>query len=221
MIRIRSSVGRTRLFATLAVLALSMFAAKVAQSATILYFLDASGAGQQFVYAPTTPISGTMTAIVPRFDGSLGTLVQADFEFAASATGTWVATVDAIGTSTLNLSGPADVGGVPMGTLAVGFTGTYDNLLGSNDYDAQLVNLTLTSGAFFDSVTGVGTYPMNWIYSGSTTLDTPALGTSPGNEGFSWGSSVHVLYTYEPVPEPSAFVLCALGLLSLLAIARK
>jgi hypothetical protein len=214
-------VTLTRLFVTLMTMLLCALVAEVAQSATVFYQTGVSGGGQQFVYAPTTPISGTMTAPVPRFNGGLGTLIQADFEFAASATGTWVATVNQIGTSTLNLSGPADVDGQPMGILSVGFIGAYDNQTGSNDFDSQYLNLTLNSGAFFNSLTGVGTFPMSWIYSGNTTLDTPAIGTSPGNEGFSWGGSVHVLYTYELVPEPTAFVLGGMGLLGLLAIARK
>lgn len=199
----------------------SALVAGVAQAATVFYQTGAAGGGQQFAYAPTTPISGTMTAPAPRFNGLLGTLIQADFEFAGSATGTWVATVNQVGTSTLNLSGPADVDGQPMGNLAIGFTGTYDNLIGSNDFDAQYLSLTLSSGPFFNSLTGVGTVTMSWIFSGNTTLDTPAIGTSPGNEGFSWGGSVHVLYTYEPVPEPSAFVLIGMSLLGLLASARK
>jgi hypothetical protein len=189
--------------------------------ATVFYQTGASGGGQQFVYAPTTAISGTMTAPVPRFNGGLGTLIQADFEFAASATGTWVATINQIGTSTLNLSGPADVDGQPMGLLSVGFVGPYDDLIGSNDFDAQYLNLTVNSGAFFNSLTGVGTFPMNWIFSGNTTLDTPAIGTSPGNEGFSWGGSVHVLYTYEQVPEASSLVLASMGLFALAAMARR
>ncbi len=221
MIRIKQTVTITRLFAPLAVILLVASVAEMAQSATVFYQTGASGGGQQFVYAPTTPISGTMTAPVPRFNGGLGTLIQADFEFASSATGTWLATINQVGTSTLNLSGPADVDGQPMGNLAIGFVGTYTDQISSNDFDANFANLTLTSGAYFNTLTGVGTFPMNWIYSGSTTLDTPAIGTSPGNEGYSWGGSVHVLYTYEPVPEPSAFVLGGVGLLGLLAIAWK
>lgn len=221
MNRTQQMVTKTRRFVALAGLLLGISFAEVAQAATVFYQAGAAGGGQQFVYAPTTLISGTMTAPVPRFNGLLGTLIQADFEFAGSATGTWLATVNQIGTSTLSLSGPADVDSQPMGNLAVGFVGTYDNQIGSNDFDANYINLTVTSGAFFNSLTGVGTFPMNWVYSGSTTLDTPAIGTSPGNEGFSWGGSVHVLYTYEPVPEPSALVLGGMSLLGLLAMARK
>jgi hypothetical protein len=221
MNRNKHMVTRARLFAVLAVMLLGAFLAETTQAATVFYQTGAAGGGQQFVPAANTPISGTMTAPVPRFNGGLGTLIQADFEFAGSATGTWVATINQIGTSTLNLSGPADVDGQPMGTLAVGFVGTYDNVIGSNDFDADYINLTVTSGTFFNSLTGVGTFPMNWIYSGNTTLDTPAIGTSPGNEGFSWGGSVHVLYTYEAVPEPSALVLGGIGLLGLLAVARR
>ncbi len=221
MNRNKNMVTRMRLFSILSGLLLGTFVAQVAQAATVFYQTGAAGGGQQFVPAANTPISGTMTAPVPRFNGGLGTLIQADFEFAASITGTWVATINQIGTSTLNLSGLADVDGQPMGTLAVGFVGPYDNVIGSNDFDADYQNLTVNIGAFFASLTGVGTFPMNWNYSGNSTLDTPAIGTSPGNEGFSWGGSVHVLYTYEAVPEPSALVLGGIGLLGLLAVARK
>ena len=217
----KQSVTKTRVVAAIAGMLLSALVAEVAQSATVFYQTGASGGGQQFAFALTTPISGTMTAPVPRFNGGLGTLIQADFEFASSATGTWAATVNQLGTSTLNLSGPADVDGQPMGNLAIGFTGTYDNQIGSNDYSANFANLTLTSGVFFNALTGVGTFPMNWIFSGSTTLDIPAIGTSLGNEGYSWGGSVHVLYTYEAVPEPSTIVLGGLGLFGLLTAAWK
>jgi hypothetical protein len=226
MIRIQRMVTMTRLCVPLTGVLLSALVTEVAQSAVIFYQTGALGGGQQFTYAPTTPISGTMTAPVPRFNGGLGTLIQADFEFASSATGTWVATVNQLGTSTLSLSGPADVDGQPMGTLSIGFVGAYDNMLGSNDYDANYANLTVTSGAFFNSLTGVGTFPMNWIYSGNTTLDTPAIGTSPGNEGFSWGGSVHVLYTYEPVYEPvpepaSVLVWMMAGIASMVVYRRR
>ncbi len=221
MNRTNQSLTTTRLFAMLTGMLLNALVAQVAQSATVFYQTGASGGGQQFAFALTTPISGTMTAPVPRFNGGLGTLIQADFEFASSITGTWVATVNQIGTSTFNLSGPADVDGQPMGNLAVGFIGTYDDQIGSNDFDANYANLTLTSGAYFNTLTGVGTFPMSWVYSGNTTLDTPAIGTSPGNEGFSWGGSVHVLYTYNPVPEPSTMILAATGLLGLWAVARR
>jgi hypothetical protein len=200
---------------------LALLPAGATHAATVFYQTGASGGGQQVAFAPTTAISGTMTAPVPRFNGGLGTLIQADFEFAGSATGTWLATINQIGTSTLSISGPADVDGQPMGILSVGFVGPYDDLIGSNDFDAQYLSLTVNSGAFFNSLTGVGTFPMNWIYSGNTTLDTPAIGTSPGNEGFSWGGSVHVLYTYEQVPEASSFVLASMGLFALAAMARR
>lgn len=214
-------VGRMRgIFALLGLL-LSLLQAGATHGATVFYQTGASGGGQQVAFAPTTPISGTMTAPVPRFNGGLGTLVQADFEFAGSITGTWAATINQLGTSTLNLAGPADVDGQPMGILSVGFVGTYDNLIGSNDFDAQYLNLTVNSGAFFNSLTGVGTFPMNWIFSGNSTLDTPAIGTSPGNEGFSWGGSVHVLYTYEPVPEASSLMLACMGLIAFAALSGR
>ena len=59
---------------------------------------------------------------------------------------------------------------------------------------------------------------MSYIYSGTTALDTPAVGTGPGGERYSWGDSVHLLYTYEPIPEPDTIVLAGIGLL---AVARK
>jgi len=221
MNRVKQLVIMTRKLIMFSGTLLIALVANEARSATVLYQTGATGGGQQFAFAPTTPISGTMTAPVPRFNGGLGTLIQADFEFAGSATGTWLATVNQVGTSTLNLSGPADSGGQPMGNLAVGFAGNYTDQVSSNDFNANYANLTLTSGAFFNSLTGIGTFNMNWIYSGSTSLDTPAIGTSPGNEGFSWGGSVHVLYTYQPVPEPSTLALGGLGLLGLIAMARK
>jgi hypothetical protein len=62
--------------------------------------------------------------LVPLFIGGLGTLIQADFEFAASGTGTIDAVGNTGGTYSLNLTGPADVGGQPMGNIPIGFTGT-------------------------------------------------------------------------------------------------
>jgi PEP-CTERM motif-containing protein len=221
MTPIKHSVTRTRLFAALAGMLLSWFAADVAQSAIVFDQTSASGGGGQIVYAPTTPISGTMLASVSRFNGALGTLIQADFEFAASTTGTWRSIGNPTGTSTISLSGPADVGGQPMGNLPIGFTDTYDTINGSNSFNANSAFLTLTSGAFFNSLTGPGTITLHWIYSGNSTLSTPAVGTGPGGEGFSWGGSAHVLYTYEPIPEPSTLVLCGIGLFGVLAVARK
>jgi hypothetical protein len=208
-----------RLVAATAGLLLGSFVADVARSAVDFYQTGASGGGAQVIYAPTTPVSGTMTASVPRFNGTLGTLLQADFEFAGSATGTWLAVGNTGGTSTLSLSGPTDVDGQPMGNLPVGFTGTYTDTTSPNDFNANSTFLTLTSGAFFNSLTGPGSVTMSWIYSGNTTLSTPAVGTSPGSEGFSWGGSVHVTYTY--VPEPGSYILCGIGLLSLFAFERK
>ena len=222
MIRLPSAAKKFPSVAAFSVLLAGTLVANVAQSATVFYQTGVSGGGQQVAYATSTPISGTMTAPVPRFNGGLGTLLQADYEFAGSATGTWSTNiVNQTGNSTLSLSGPADVSGQPMGNIALGFSGAYSNPTGSNDFSANSAFLTLTSGGFFNTLTGVGTYPMNWIYSGNTTLDTPGFGTSGGGQGFSWGGSVHVTYTYEPVPEPSTFILGGIGLLGFLAAARK
>ena len=62
---------------------------------------------------------------------------------------------------------------------------------------------------------------MNWIYSGSTFVSTPAVGTSLNSEGFSWGGSVHVLYTYNEVPEPSTLALGVVGLLAGVGAGRR
>jgi hypothetical protein len=177
-----------------------------------------SGTGQQFVYAPSTNISGTMAASVPKFNPALGTLVQADFEWAGSITGTWVPVANP-GVSTFNLSGLTYADTELMGNLAVGFSDPYTFPIGSNSFEAAFTNLTVTSGAFFNSLTGVGTVPMTWLYSGSNSLSEPALGTGPGGEGFSWGGSVHVAYFY--VPEPGTFALFALGAIGIASIRRK
>lgn len=220
MIQIQRANFRWHWPVAIASLVLSAAFAEVAQAAYDFYQTGAAGGGQQFTYAASTPVSGTMTASVPKFNGGLGTLVQADFEFASSITGTWLA-VGPSGVSTFNLSGPADVDGQPMGNLAVGFTGSYDNANGSNDFDANSVFLSLTSGAFFNSLTGPGNVTMSWVYSGTNTLSTLAAGTGPGGEGFSWGGSVHVLYTYDKVPEPGTCMLSALGAAGLVAVARR
>lgn len=193
----------------------------VAEAAYDLYQTGAAGGGQQFAYAASSPVSGTMTASVPKFDGNLGTLLQADFEFAGSITGTWLADGNPGGVSTFNLSGPADVDGQSMGNLAVGFTGPYDDVNGSNDFASNFAFLSVTSGAFFNTLTGPGTVTMSWAYAGTNTLSTPAVGTGSGGEGFSWGGSVHVLYTYAEVPEPGACLLAALGSAGLIARARR
>jgi PEP-CTERM motif len=221
MISISRITSPSRLIAVCTVLLVGAAITEVAEAAYDLYQTGATGGGQQFAYAASTPVSGTMTALVPKFNGNLGTLLQADFEFASSITGTWIAVGNPGGVSTFNLSGPADVDGQPMGNLAVGFTGPYDNVSGSNDFDANSVFLSLNSGAFFNTLTGPGTVTMSWNYAGSTALSSPATGTGPGGEGFSWGGSVHVLYTYAEVPEPGTCLLGALGSAGLIARARR
>jgi hypothetical protein len=164
-----------------------------------------SGGGAQNVAMTFNAISGTMVAQVPRFNGALGTLIQADLEFAGSATGSWVATSNPTGTDSLSISGPVDVDGTAMGPMTVGFSGTINNTTPSNEFDANSVFLTVTSGPFFNTITGAGNLTFSWVYSGSTAVSVPATPTN----GFDWGGSAHVLYTYEPVPEPTALMLLA------------
>ena len=204
-----------------AALLLGCLTATETQAAYVIYQTGASGGGTQNFYATFNPISGVLTATMPKFNPLLGTLTQADFEFAASTTGTWISIAGPTGTSTINLSGPADVDGNSMGNLAIGFVGPYDNIFPTNDYDGDMVNLSLTSGAYFNTLTLPGTITMSWVFSGSSTLDTLAIGQGPGNEGFSWGGSVHVTYFYDPVPEPSALLLAAAGLVGLVLVARR
>ena len=190
---------------------------RVAKSATIFYQDIATGGGVQIDYFASNPISGTATGTLPKFDGSLGTLIQADLDFIGTATGTWRSDSTTVGTSTLSISGLADADGgggpVPLGSLSVSFTDTYTDTTASNSFAANFVSAPFTSGPFFDLLTGTGTVLMTWDYSGTTTLSTPA--TKEGPDGFSWGGSVHVLYTYEAIPEPSTFVLGILGQLGL------
>lgn len=192
---------RTRTFTALAVCILLSFLTTASDAATVVYFSAATGGtGQQSVYAATTPISGTMTASVPLFNPGLGTLIQADFEFAGGTNGAWTALPSTSGFIDFNLSGPADVGGQALApTLASGFSN--QPIVDSTPipYGAQgFANGTFTSGAFFTSLTGVGNITLSWQYSGSTAISTPAIGQ------FDWGGSAHAQYTYEPVPEPAA-----------------
>jgi hypothetical protein len=178
------------------------------------------GTGQQFSYMPANSISGTMSATVPKFNPALGTLVQADFEWAGSITGTWVPDMgQPTGTSSFALSGLSYADTELMGNLSVNFTDPYAFPDGSNSFDADFTNLTVTSGAFFNSLTGVGNVPMTWLYSGTSTLSVPALGTGVGGEGFSWGGSVHVAYFY--VPEPGTFGLSIMAALGAVGLWRR
>src|SRR3990172_9276827 len=86
----KQNITTLRLAAALAGLLVSGIFADVSPAAIDFHQAGAAGGGQQFVYAPSTPVSGTMMASVPRFNGGLGTLLQADFEFAGSITGTWL-----------------------------------------------------------------------------------------------------------------------------------
>ena len=213
--------SRTRIGLALAALPVWAGVANEAEAAMVFYQTGAAGGGSQNFYAANNPIAGTMSAPVPLFNGLLGTLIQADFEFAASTAGTWYSNPAPSGTSSISLSGPADAGGQPMGNLAIGFTGPINNSIPSNDFDSNFANLTVTSGPFFNSLTGAGNLTMSYSYSGNSTLSTPAVGAGPGNEGFSWGGSVHVTYTYEPVPEPCAVALGSISLVGLLMAGRR
>ena len=196
---------------------------RVAKSTTIFYETVATGGGVQNDYLASNPISGTLQATVPKFNGSLGTLLQADLDFIGTATGNWRSDSNVVGTSTLNISGLADAdagaGPEPLGSFSVGFTDTYTDVTPSNSSAANFVSAPFTSGPFFDLLTGPGTVLMTWDYSGNTTLSTPA--TKEGPDGFGWGGSVHVLYTYAAIPEPSTFVLGILGTLGLPLVALR
>jgi hypothetical protein len=205
----RAKVVRT--LSALAVLSCVMLTPAVAESAIIFFQTGATGSGMQITYLPTNSISGTMTALVPRFNGGLGTLVQADFEWAATVNGSWTSIGNPTGTATIGISGPSDVGGQAMGILAPSFVGAYNTQGPSTSSDTKFTNITFTSGPFFNSLTGVGSETMTYQYSGGTSLDTPAVGL------FDWGGTVHVLYTYVPVPEPSSLALAALAACGLIA----
>ena len=155
-----------------------------------------------------------MTALVPRFNGGLGTLIQADFEWSATVNGSWTSIGNPIGTAAIGISGPSDVGGQAMGILAPNYVGAYNTLGPSTSSDTKFTNITFISGPFFNSLTGVGSETMTYSYSGGTSLDTLAIGL------FDWGGTVHVLYTYVPVPEPSAWTLAALAAIALLVSRR-
>ncbi len=196
---------RSATFTALATTVLGLSAAAIVQAATDLHYSAFTlGTGQQTIYAPTNAISGTMTTTVPRFNGGLGTLIQADFEYAANTNSAWQAN-SGTGTVSINLSGPADVGGQPMGTLTSGTSGPINDQTPIPYGGVGFVNATFTSGAFFNSLTGVGSETLTWLYSGTSTISTPAIGT------FDWGGSAHVLYTYEPVPEPASLGLLVAG----------
>lgn len=200
-----------RTLSTLATLFCAMLMPVVAQSATIFFQTSATGSGIQSTYMPTNSISGTMTALVPRFNAGLGTLIQADFEWSATVNGSWTSIGNPIGNATIGISGPSDVGGQAMGILAPSFVDTYNTLGPSTSSDTKFTNITFTSGPFFNSLTGVGSETMTYTYSGGTSLDTPAIGL------FDWGGTVHVLYTFVPVPEPGTLSLAALAACVLLA----
>lgn len=189
-----------------------------ARGATLLYYPTPTGGGLQPTYLGNTPqpISGTITSAVPRFDPTLGTLLQADFEWAVGVSASWTSVGSIPWTEAIGITGPSDVGGVPMGTISPSLSDTQLVAGPSNSLDTQSVNLTLNSGVFFNSITGVGTYTMSYFYSGTTYVDTPVVGF-----GFGWGATAHILYTYEPVPEPSSILLGGLGLAGLLYVARK
>jgi hypothetical protein len=180
------------------------------QAATQFYQTGLTGGAVQGFASPFNPISGTLTAQVPRFNGLLGTLLQADFEIAPQTTASWTSDSAPTGNISISLSGPADVGGQPMGIVPVGFTGTINNAGPTVFVDVQYASVTFTSGAFFNSLTGVGNETMSWIFSGSSSVDVAATGF------FDWGGSVHALYTYDPVPEPGSVLLVLVaGVLSL------
>lgn len=199
-------------FPALAAVVSLLFVTALARAATDFHQIGASGGGVQNVAMLINPVSGTMTAQIPRFNGALGTLIQADLEFAGSATGSWVSTPP-VGTDSLSLTGPVDVDGQPMGPLSLAFAGTINDTTPSNDFSSASAFLSLTSGAYFNTLTGVGNITFSWPYSGSTTVSVPATGTF----GFDWGGSAHVLYTYTPVPEPASMAGMLLAGLALLA----
>lgn len=204
------------------ILAATIFLAALAtgaRAATLLYYPTPVGGGTQTTYLGNTPqpISGTITSAVPRFNPALGTLLQADFEWAAGVSASWTSIGGSPWTESISITGPSDVGGVPMGPISPSLSDTLVAPGPSNSLVTQFSNLTLNSGLFFSSITGVGTYTMSYLYSGTTYLDTPVVSAS----GFGWGATAHILYTYEPVPEPNSIVLSALGLVGLLCVARK
>lgn len=197
---------KIRLPVALIAMALGLSVSPVAHAATQLFFSMVNSGSGQHNTPGTVPVSGVMTAQVPRFNGGLGTLIQADFEFAGDTNGSWTASPGFTGTMDFGLSGPVDVGGQPMGNLVVGFPPTAINDQGPTTVGAvNFVNATYTSGAFFNSLTGIGNETLTWIYSGNSNVTPQAIGE------FDWGGTAHILYTYEPVPEPGTLILLASG----------
>ena len=118
------------------------------------------------------------------------------------------------------LAGAPAYGGT-FTSVTVPANGSYYLVDSSQVYsDATEAPVVLTSG--LSPYTGVGNATFSLITGTTTSMGNlsswPTLG---GGASFLGAGTFQVQYTFTPVPEPSTFVLLGIGVVSLLAYARR
>jgi len=202
----------------------------------VLFTTCTSAHAAMVMYSDSVPVQTTNwsdTMMLPLFDPSLGTLTSVKLTLDGSVSGTAKyesldaspALIDLNLQATITLQKP-DLSNlvqiIPLANVsenASAFDGTVDfdgasgtTFAGLNGSASDMTTLTLPADlALF---TGVGN--INLPVSGTGSSNGSGAGNLITQFATSAGATAKVVYTFEPVPEPTSFALAGLGMAGLL-----